>query len=203
MAFCSYTLPSTTNHCVRIVNFLRLNCWCQFTIILKIMWNFFWCHSVNRKVKTMAMHFIVNTDQPNVLAIEFSHVYWMPSIMSKMRPYYSLTVKCDKIQILPAKRYELSIQIEIATKKKTKFSYSLINFQCALLVNVTYETLLACQTGPKGTELQLKAENETHIVARPYPPFVPYVVYNRVSTGLPFIFYRMILKRSRHFANDD
>lgn len=54
-------------------------------------------------------------------------------------------------------------------------------FQCALLVNVTYETLLACQTGQKGTELQLRAETETHAVARPYPPFVPFVVYNRVG----------------------
>lgn len=48
-------------------------------------------------------------------------------------------------------------------------------------MNVTYETLLACQTGPKGIELQFKAENETHTVARPYPPFVPFVVYNRVG----------------------
>lgn len=53
--------------------------------------------------------------------------------------------------------------------------------QCARLVNVTYETLLSCQTGLKGVELQLKAENQTHVVARPYPPFVPFVVYNRVG----------------------
>lgn len=61
--------------------------------------------------------------------------------------------------------------------------------QCARLVDVPYATLLACQNGPKGIELQLKAENQTHEIARPYPKFVPFVVYNHVGVST-ILFFR-------------
>lgn len=57
------------------------------------------------------------------------------------------------------------------------------------MVNVAYETLLECQNGPKGFELELKAENQTRTIVGEGQRlrFVPYVVYDRVSLDyLPF-----------------
>lgn len=53
--------------------------------------------------------------------------------------------------------------------------------QCANLVNVTYSKVNECAVGELGKQLQLNAEKETHLIAKPYPSFVPTVVYNRVS----------------------
>lgn len=65
-------------------------------------------------------------------------------------------------------------------------SIVLFNFmfelKCAESVNVPYETLFNCTTGQKGIELQLKDEQQTHRIARPYPSFIPTIVYNGVCT---------------------
>lgn len=104
-SFRSYTSHFTTNLCARTVNTLWRTSWSQFTKTSKITWNSCWCRSESRRVQTMAKRSIASMDQPNARAIEFNLVFWMPSITSKMRPHVSLTVKCNKMQISPAKRY--------------------------------------------------------------------------------------------------
>lgn len=52
--------------------------------------------------------------------------------------------------------------------------------QCAEIVGIQYDTMLACIIGGKGKELQLKAENQTHQLARPYPNYVPAITFNHV-----------------------
>lgn len=39
---------------------------------------------------------------------------------------------------------------------------------------------MACLNGKKGVELQLKAEKKTHTIAKPYPSFIPTIVYDEV-----------------------
>lgn len=56
-----------------------------------------------------------------------------------------------------------------------------MSLKCAESVNVTYDELLDCLTTQKGVNLQLEAEKETHLIARPYPRFIPTIVYNKVS----------------------
>lgn len=40
---------------------------------------------------------------------------------------------------------------------------------------------MPCLNGEKGIELQLKAEKKTHTIAKPYPSFIPTIVYNEVK----------------------
>lgn len=47
---------------------------------------------------------------------------------------------------------------------------------------------MACLNGEKGVELQLKAERKTHTVAKPYPSFIPTIVYDEVNRIIDFIF---------------
>lgn len=47
-------------------------------------------------------------------------------------------------------------------------------------MNVSYADIMACSNGKKGVELQLKAEQKTHTVAKPYPSFIPTIVYDEV-----------------------
>lgn len=53
--------------------------------------------------------------------------------------------------------------------------------QCARLVNVSYTDIMSCLNGKKGIELQLKAEKKTHTIAKPYPSFIPTIVYDEVK----------------------
>lgn len=53
--------------------------------------------------------------------------------------------------------------------------------QCAKLVNVSYTDIMECLNGKKGVELQLKAEKKTHTIAKPYPSFIPTIVYEEVN----------------------
>lgn len=53
--------------------------------------------------------------------------------------------------------------------------------QCANLVNIPFVDVTNCLHGPKGVELQLKAEKETHLIRKPYPSFIPTIVYNKVK----------------------
>lgn len=59
----------------------------------------------------------------------------------------------------------------------------MFELKCAESVNVPYEVLFNCTTGQKGVELQLKDEQQTHRIARPYPSFIPTIVYNGVRTN--------------------
>lgn len=52
--------------------------------------------------------------------------------------------------------------------------------QCAAQVNVDYREVSQCMNGGLATQLQLEAERITHRIARPYPSFVPTVVFNNV-----------------------
>lgn len=52
--------------------------------------------------------------------------------------------------------------------------------QCTKQVNIPIDDLNACETGPKGLELQLEAEKQTHLIKKPYPRFVPTIVFNQV-----------------------
>lgn len=40
---------------------------------------------------------------------------------------------------------------------------------------------MTCLNGKKGVELQLKAEKKTHTIAKPYPSFIPTIVYDEVN----------------------
>lgn len=53
--------------------------------------------------------------------------------------------------------------------------------QCSDSVNVTWANVEACSKGPIGTQLQLDAEEATHQIAKPYPAFIPTIVYDRVG----------------------
>lgn len=46
---------------------------------------------------------------------------------------------------------------------------------------MTWSNVEECSKGPIGTQLQLDAEKATHLIAKPYPGFIPTIVYNRVS----------------------
>lgn len=48
-------------------------------------------------------------------------------------------------------------------------------------MNISHDALKRCETGSKGIELQIKAERLTHRIARPYPAFIPTIVFNNVS----------------------
>lgn len=48
------------------------------------------------------------------------------------------------------------------------------------MVNVDYAEVHQCLRGGLATQLQLEAERITHRIARPYPSFVPTIVYNNV-----------------------
>lgn len=48
-------------------------------------------------------------------------------------------------------------------------------------MNANFPDIEKCSTGPRGVELQLNAEKQTHTVRKPYPRFVPTIVYNKVS----------------------
>lgn len=52
---------------------------------------------------------------------------------------------------------------------------------CANLVGVNYANVNDCFIGELGKQLQLDAEEQTHLIAKPYPRFVPTIVFNRVS----------------------
>lgn len=54
---------------------------------------------------------------------------------------------------------------------------------CVGLVGANFTNVNECANGDKGKQLQLEAEKETHLIAKPYPSFVPTVVYNKVSLG--------------------
>lgn len=49
---------------------------------------------------------------------------------------------------------------------------------CAARVGVEYPEVLQCVNGGLGTQLQLEQERVTHRIAKPYPSFVPTIVYN-------------------------
>ncbi|XP_055318701.1 GILT-like protein 1 [Sitodiplosis mosellana] len=51
--------------------------------------------------------------------------------------------------------------------------------KCAELVSASYADVQKCSTGPQGVQLQLNAEKETQFVAKPYPSFIPTIVYNK------------------------
>lgn len=51
---------------------------------------------------------------------------------------------------------------------------------------MTWANVEACSKGPIGTQLQLDAEQATHQIAKPYPAFIPTIVYNRVGNLLVF-----------------
>lgn len=48
-------------------------------------------------------------------------------------------------------------------------------------MNVSQTDILTCLNGEKGVELQLKAEQKTHTIAKPYPSFVPTIVFDEVK----------------------
>lgn len=52
---------------------------------------------------------------------------------------------------------------------------------------------MACLNGEKGVELQLNAEKKTHTIAKPYPSFIPTIVYDEVKRLIIEIFPK------RHF----
>lgn len=54
-------------------------------------------------------------------------------------------------------------------------------FQCADTVDVNWSNIEECVKGPIGVQLQLEAEQATHLIAKPYPSFIPTIVYDRVS----------------------
>lgn len=58
-------------------------------------------------------------------------------------------------------------------------------------MNVSYADVTECSTGSKGVELQLNAEKKTHTVARPYPSFIPTIVYNEVETKQQNMMYKI------------
>lgn len=59
-------------------------------------------------------------------------------------------------------------------------SWSVPLKQCANETNVSPDDLRTCEAGTKGIELQLEAEKQTHRIARPYPRFIPTIVFNQV-----------------------
>lgn len=52
--------------------------------------------------------------------------------------------------------------------------------QCTKETNISIDDLKACETGARGIELQLEAEKQTHLIKKPYPRFVPTIVFNQV-----------------------
>lgn len=54
-------------------------------------------------------------------------------------------------------------------------------FQCANQSNISYVDVQKCLNGSEGIELQLQAEKETHLIRKPYPRFIPTIVYDKVS----------------------
>lgn len=48
-------------------------------------------------------------------------------------------------------------------------------------MSASYPDVLKCSTGERGIELQLDAEKETQLIAKPYPSFIPTIVYNKVK----------------------
>lgn len=55
-------------------------------------------------------------------------------------------------------------------------------------MNASYVDVLKCSSGSKGVELQLDAEKETHSIAKPYPSFIPTIVFNKVRWQCCMIF---------------
>lgn len=77
--------------------------------------------------------------------------------------------------MLQAEWYPIAIDVHTQNAQLTS-EFDL--FQCTESVNVTYDALSECKTGPKGVELQLAAEKETNDAGVEY---VPFVVFNHVS----------------------
>lgn len=57
----------------------------------------------------------------------------------------------------------------------------MVHIQCAAAVGVEWPEVTQCFYGGLGTQLQLEAERITHKLAKPYPKFVPTIVFNQVS----------------------
>lgn len=55
-----------------------------------------------------------------------------------------------------------------------------IYLQCSDSSKISFANVTECKNGEKGVELQLDAEKETHLIAKPYPSFIPTIVYNKV-----------------------
>lgn len=55
-----------------------------------------------------------------------------------------------------------------------------IYLQCSDSSNISFANVTECKNGGRGVELQLDAEKETHLIAKPYPSFIPTIVYNKV-----------------------
>ncbi|XP_031622561.1 GILT-like protein 1 [Contarinia nasturtii] len=65
----------------------------------------------------------------------------------------------------------------VTCQMKTNAEYTGQN--CARTVNVSYADVEKCSNGPKGVELQLNAEKETHLISKPYPSFIPTIVFSK------------------------
>lgn len=59
-------------------------------------------------------------------------------------------------------------------------SWSVPLKKCANESKISADDLSTCGSGTKGIELQLEAERQTHRIARPYPRFIPTIVFNQV-----------------------
>lgn len=57
------------------------------------------------------------------------------------------------------------------------------------MLNISYPNIMECSRGSKGIELQLEAEQNTHLIAKPYPQFIPTIVYNKVKIGLNLLIF--------------
>lgn len=69
---------------------------------------------------------------------------------------------------------------------KQFISLMFFSFQCANSLNISLSDVTECLRGPRGIELQLNAEKETHLIRKPYPSFIPTIVYNQVKYSIQF-----------------
>lgn len=56
-------------------------------------------------------------------------------------------------------------------------------------MSASYSDVLKCSQGQRGIDLQLDAEKETQLIAKPYPSFIPTIVYNKVMGNCSFFFW--------------
>lgn len=52
--------------------------------------------------------------------------------------------------------------------------------KCSDSSKISFANVTECKNGEKGVELQLDAEKKTHLIAKPYPSFIPTIVYNKI-----------------------
>lgn len=138
---------------------------------------------IKRRVKKMVKCFTVSMGRLNALVTEFSHVLWMLWTMIKMQKWNLLRAKWNGTLIIRANRFVGQNPIDFVwCDNNDLLPIFFSTFQCIDSVGRhDYGLVSNCTTGARGVELQLNAEKETHLIAKPYPSFIPTIVYNKVK----------------------